>query len=48
MYFYQVKGITTEKLWEYNENKVDIILNYSYNLEVVWETDYKNNPKFNK
>ena len=41
MYFYQVKGITTEKLLEYNENKVDIILNYGYNLKVVWESDYK-------
>ena len=29
------------KLWEYDKNKVDIIINNGYNLEVVWETDYK-------
>jgi G:T-mismatch repair DNA endonuclease (very short patch repair protein) len=40
-YFHQVKGVTAEKLWEYDKNKVDIILNNGYNLEVVWESDYK-------
>jgi|694.fasta_scaffold138646_1 hypothetical protein len=39
-YFHQVKGMTAEKLWEYDRNKVDIILNNGYNLEVVWESDY--------
>lgn len=32
---------SVEKLWEYDKNKVDIILNNGYNLEVVWESDYK-------
>lgn len=32
---------SAEKLWEYDKNKVDIILNNGYNLEVVWESDYK-------
>ena len=40
-YFHQVKGMTAEKLWEYDKNKVDIIINNGYNLEVVWESDYK-------
>lgn len=40
-YFHQVKGMTAEKLWEYDKNKVDIIIKNGYNLEVVWETDYK-------
>jgi G:T-mismatch repair DNA endonuclease (very short patch repair protein) len=40
-YFHQVKGMTAEKLWEYDKNKVDIILKNGYNLEVVWESDYK-------
>ena len=40
-YFHQVKSMTAEKLWEYDKNKVDIIINNGYNLEVVWESDYK-------
>ena len=40
-YFHQVKGITAEQLWEYDKNKIDLIKNKGYNLEVVWESDYK-------
>ena len=43
--FYQVKGITAEQLWEHNKNKIDLIKNKGYNLEIVWETDYEDNPK---
>jgi G:T-mismatch repair DNA endonuclease (very short patch repair protein) len=40
-YFHQVKGMTAEQLWEYDKNKIDLIKNKGYNLEVVWESDYK-------
>jgi G:T-mismatch repair DNA endonuclease (very short patch repair protein) len=33
--------MTAEQLWEYNKNKIDLIKNKGYNLEVVWESDYK-------
>tara|TARA_R110000868_G_scaffold269113_1_gene528483 strand:+ start:581 stop:709 length:129 start_codon:yes stop_codon:yes gene_type:complete len=32
-------------LWEHNKNKIDLIKNKGYNLEIVWETDYEDNPK---
>jgi G:T-mismatch repair DNA endonuclease (very short patch repair protein) len=40
-YFHQVKNKTAKELWEYDKKKVDLILENGYNLEVVWESDYK-------
>lgn len=42
-YFHQVKNMTAEQLWEYDKNKIDLIKSKGYNLEVVWESDYKKN-----
>ena len=39
-YFHQVKNKTAKELWEYDKNKIDLIKEYGYNLEVVWESDY--------
>jgi len=44
-YYHKIKNKTAEQIWEYDSNKVDLIKNYGYNLEIVWETDYENNPK---
>jgi len=44
-YYHKIKNKTAEQIWEYDLNKVDLIKNYGYNLEIVWETDYENNPK---
>lgn len=27
-------------MWDYDKNKIDLILENGYNLEVVWESDY--------
>ena len=47
-YFHQVKGMAAEKLWEYDKNKVDIIINNGYNLEVIWECEISDEKKLNK
>jgi hypothetical protein len=31
-------------IWEYDSKKVELSGKYGYNLEVVWEYDYKINP----
>lgn len=44
-YYHQVKKKTAKEIWEYDEKKVDLIKKYGYNLEVVWETELKNDNK---
>jgi G:T-mismatch repair DNA endonuclease (very short patch repair protein) len=40
-YYHQVKKKTAKELWEYDKNKIDLVIEKGYNLEVVWESDYK-------
>jgi G:T-mismatch repair DNA endonuclease (very short patch repair protein) len=40
-YYHQVKKKTAKELWEYDKNKIDLIKNSGYNLEIVWESDLK-------
>ena len=35
-------------MWEYDKNKLELIKNYGYNLEVIWESDLKDNNKLLK
>jgi G:T-mismatch repair DNA endonuclease (very short patch repair protein) len=42
-YFNQKKNKYAKDIWEYDSNKLELIRNYGYNLEVVWETDLKTN-----
>lgn len=44
-YFHQVKQKTAKELWDYDKNKIDLIIKNGYNLEVVWESQLKENPK---
>lgn len=36
-----VKKKTAKELWEYDKNKIDLIKNSGYILEIVWESDLK-------
>jgi len=38
-YFNQKKQKTAKELWEYDKNKIDLIREKGYNLEIVWESD---------
>ena len=40
-YYHQIKKKTAKELWEYDKNKIDLAVEKGYNLEVVWESDYK-------
>jgi G:T-mismatch repair DNA endonuclease (very short patch repair protein) len=42
-YFNQKKNEYAKDIWEYDSNKLELIRNYGYNLEVVWESDLKTN-----
>ena len=35
--------MTAKELWDYDKNKIDLIRNKGYNLEVIWESEYKKN-----
>lgn len=47
-YFNHKKNLFAKQIWEYDRNKLEIIRNNGYNLEVIWETDIKNNYKIIK
>ena len=47
-YFHTIKQKTAQELWDYDKNKIDLILENNYNLEIVWETDLKKNPQLIK
>ena len=42
-YYHKIKNRTAGQIWKYDSNKIDLIKNYGYNLEIVWESDYKKN-----
>lgn len=42
-YFNKKKGQTAKEIWDYDDKKLELITNYGYNLEVIWESDYKKN-----
>jgi very-short-patch-repair endonuclease len=42
-YFNHKKGLKAKELWEQDSNRLELIKNYGYNLEVVWETELKYN-----
>ena len=42
-YFNQKKNMSAKEIWFYDKMKIDLIINYGYNLEVIWETELKSN-----
>jgi very-short-patch-repair endonuclease len=44
-YYHQVKKKTAQELWEYDNNKIDLIKSNGYFFEVVWESELKSNPQ---
>ncbi len=42
-YFNHKKQMTAQQLWDYDGNKIDLAKNKGYNVETIWESDYKNN-----
>jgi G:T-mismatch repair DNA endonuclease (very short patch repair protein) len=42
-YFNQKKNMSAKEIWDYDKMKIDLIINYGYNLEVIWETELKSN-----
>ena len=44
-YFNQKKGMSAKEIWDYDKRKIDLILSYGYNLEVIWENELKHDNK---
>lgn len=44
-YFNKKKSLTAQQIWDYDKNKIDLIKKYGYNLEVIWESELKNDNK---
>ena len=37
--------MSAKEILDYDKNKIDLILSYGYNLEVVWENELKHDNK---
>jgi G:T-mismatch repair DNA endonuclease (very short patch repair protein) len=44
-YFNEKKNMTAKEIWDYDNKKIDLIKNYGYNLEVIWESELKDDNK---
>jgi len=42
-YFNSKKNMLAKDIWEYDKNKLDLAKQNGYNIEVIWETEYKKN-----
>ena len=42
-FFYLKNSMSAKEIWDYDKMKIDLIINYGYNLEVIWETELKSN-----
>jgi hypothetical protein len=40
-YYNKKKSQTASEIWEYDKNKFDLAIDKGYNMEVIWEADYK-------
>jgi len=40
-YFHTKKNKTAKEIWVYDENKLDLAKTNGYNIEIIWESDYK-------
>jgi phage FluMu protein Com len=47
-YYNQKKGKYAKDIWEYDNNKLELIRSYGYNLEIVWESELKSDPNIIK
>lgn len=47
-YHHGYKNKTAEEIWVYDKKKIDILKDKGYNLEIIWESDFKKNPKLIK
>jgi G:T-mismatch repair DNA endonuclease (very short patch repair protein) len=47
-YFNKKKNKFAWELWEYDKKKVELIKSYDYNLEIVWESDFKEKTTLQK
>ncbi len=43
-YYHKIKNKTAKEIWEYDKNRIDILKQNGYNLEVIWEYDYNKTP----
>jgi hypothetical protein len=44
-YYHKLKKMSAQEIWDYDRKKIDLIKNSGYYLEIIWETDYNQNPK---
>lgn len=44
-YYNQKKGKTASEIWDYDKQKLDLIIRMGYNLEVIWESELKHDNK---
>jgi len=44
-YYHKIKKKTAKEIWDYDDNKIDLIKTKGYYLEIIWESDFNKDPK---
>jgi hypothetical protein len=44
-YFHKNKGLSAKEIWEYDNIKITLPIKYDYEVLVIWEKEYNDNPK---
>lgn len=44
-YYNKKKNKLAKEIWDYDTKRIDLIKSFGYNLEVIWESDFKSNNK---
>ena len=39
-YYHKYKKKTAKEIWEYDKNKIDLLIEKGYNYEIIWESDF--------
>lgn len=39
-YYHKYKKKTAKQIWEYDKNKIDLLIEKGYNYEIIWESDF--------
>lgn len=43
-YFHKVRKLTAKEIWEFDKRKIDLAKEHGYDVLVIWEDDYYNDP----
>jgi hypothetical protein len=44
-YYHKIKDMNAQQIWDYDNTKISLAKKYGYDVLVIWEKEYRNNPE---